>query len=181
MHRDLKPSNLLLDDQGHQIKLADFGLARSFGLPLKTYTHEVVTLWYRAPEILLGQSVYSPAVDLWSVGCIFYEMAHGKPLFYGDSEISQLFKIFQVLGTPTDAIWQGSEELPFMKSSFPKWSVDSLEKLSEKCFNFNQDLQAVDLLSKLVQLEPSKRLTVKQALNHPFFKSEEKLEWTPDN
>jgi serine/threonine protein kinase len=74
MHRDLKPQNLLIDKNGN-IKLADFGLARAFGLPVKTYTHEVVTLWYRAPEILLGQKQYSTPVDIWSIGCIFAEMA----------------------------------------------------------------------------------------------------------
>lgn len=74
MHRDLKPQNLLIDSKG-VIKLADFGLARAFGLPVKTYTHEVVTLWYRAPEILLGQKQYSTPVDIWSIGCIFAEMA----------------------------------------------------------------------------------------------------------
>ena len=87
MHRDLKPSNLLIDESESEIKIADFGLARSFGLPLKTYTHEVVTLWYRAPEILLGSKVYSTSVDIWSVGCILFELAHRKPLFYGESEI----------------------------------------------------------------------------------------------
>lgn len=105
MHRDLKPSNLLIGEDEKTIKIADFGLARSFGLPLKSYTHEVVTLWYRAPEILLGQKVYSTAVDTWSLGCIFYELAHRKPLFYGESEIGQLFKIFKVLGTPSESNW----------------------------------------------------------------------------
>lgn len=74
MHRDLKPQNLLIDKDGN-IKLADFGLARAFGLPVKTYTHEVVTLWYRAPEILLGCKEYSTPIDIWSIGCIFAEMA----------------------------------------------------------------------------------------------------------
>jgi len=102
MHRDLKPSNLLIDPSGQFLKIADFGLARTFGLPLKTYTHEVVTLWYRAPEILLGQKIYSTGIDMWSVGTIFYEMAHRRPLFQGDSEISQIFKIFKILGTPNE-------------------------------------------------------------------------------
>ena len=87
MHRDLKPSNILIGDNEETIKLTDFGLARVFGMPLKSYTHEIVTLWYRAPEILLGTKVYSTAVDIWSMGCIFYEMAHRKPLFYAESEI----------------------------------------------------------------------------------------------
>ena len=87
MHRDLKPSNLLVNPDATQIKIADFGLARTMGLPLKTYTHEVVTLWYRAPEVLLGSKIYSTAIDVWSIGAIFYELAHKKPLFAGDSEI----------------------------------------------------------------------------------------------
>lgn len=86
MHRDLKPQNLLIDGDGN-VKLADFGLARAFGLPVKTYTHEVVTLWYRAPEILLGAKEYSTPIDIWSIGCIFAEMAQRRALFIGDSEI----------------------------------------------------------------------------------------------
>lgn len=87
MHRDLKPSNLLVNPDATHIKIADFGLARTMGLPLKTYTHEVVTLWYRAPEVLLGSKIYSTAIDMWSIGAIFFELAHKKPLFAGDSEI----------------------------------------------------------------------------------------------
>ena len=94
LHRDLKPQNLLIDRDGN-LKLADFGLARAFGVPLRTYTHEVVTLWYRAPEILLGGRQYSTGVDMWSIGCIFAEMVTRRPLFPGDSEIDQIFKIFQ--------------------------------------------------------------------------------------
>jgi len=94
LHRDLKPQNLLINRDGN-LKLADFGLARAFGVPLRTYTHEVVTLWYRAPEILLGGRQYSTGVDMWSVGCIFAEMCTRKPLFPGDSEIDEIFKIFR--------------------------------------------------------------------------------------
>ena len=83
MHRDLKPQNLLIDKDGN-VKLADFGLARAFGLPVKTYTHEVVTLWYRAPEILLGCKEYSTPIDIWSIGCIFAELLGRAPLFPGD-------------------------------------------------------------------------------------------------
>ena len=85
LHRDLKPQNLLIDRTHNLLKLADFGLARAFGLPVRAYTHEVVTLWYRAPEVLLGGKTYSTPVDVWSIGCIFVEMVNGRPLFPGDS------------------------------------------------------------------------------------------------
>ncbi|XP_027626577.1 cyclin-dependent kinase 3 isoform X5 [Tupaia chinensis] len=128
IHRDLKPQNLLINDLG-AIKLADFGLARAFGVPLRTYTHEVVTLWYRAPEILLGSKFYSTAVDVWSVGCIFAEMVTRKALFPGDSEIDQLFRIFRTLGTPSEAVWPGVTQLPDYKGSFPKWTRKGLEEI----------------------------------------------------
>lgn len=94
LHRDLKPQNLLVNIHG-VIKLADFGLARAFGIPVRTYTHEVVTLWYRAPELLLGVKYYSTPVDIWSIGCIQAEMLTKRALFPGDSEIDQLFRIFR--------------------------------------------------------------------------------------
>ena len=100
LHRDLKPGNLLIDKSG-RLKLADFGLARGFTMPVRTYTHEVVTLWYRAPEILMGCKQYGTAVDMWSVGCILAEMFTCSPLFPGDSEIDQLFRIFRCMGKIT--------------------------------------------------------------------------------
>lgn len=118
IHRDLKPQNILIDDRG-VVKIADFGLARGFTVPFPELTHEVVTLWYRAPEILLGQASYTPSVDIWSVGCIYAEMLTGKPLFEGECEIGQLFKIFQVLGTPNEAVWPGVTSLPEFKRTSP--------------------------------------------------------------
>ena len=103
LHRDLKPQNLLVTNDG-VIKLADFGLARPISLPSRTYTHEVVTMWYRAPEILMGMKTYSTGIDIWALGCIFGEMAKTDAIFPGDSEIDQLFCIFRCLGTPNEEV-----------------------------------------------------------------------------
>jgi len=127
LHRDLKPQNLLINIQGF-VKLADFGLARTFTIPIRMYTHEVVTLWYRAPEILLGSRLYSTAVDIWSIGTIVAEMITKKALFPGDCEIDQLFKTFQVLGTPLENCWSGISQLPdYNQKEFPKWSKKMLK------------------------------------------------------
>lgn len=163
-HRDLKPQNLLVDEQGTTIKLADFGLARAFGLPIKTYTHEVVTLWYRCPEILLGQKAYSLGVDLWSTGCIFAEMVQRRPLFMGDSEIDQIFKIFKVLGTPNENNWPDALKLNDFKSTFPKFSG---MPMAEHTRTLNE--MEVDLLTGLVALDPNKRISALAALHHPYF------------
>ena len=93
-HRDIKPQNILINDKTKEVKVADFGLARVFSVPLKALTHEIETLWYRAPEVLLGLNEYCLGVDTWPVGCIIGEMLQRKPLFRGDSEIDQIFKIF---------------------------------------------------------------------------------------
>ena len=163
LHRDLKPQNLLIDKNGI-IKVGDFGLARAFGIPIKTLTHEILTLWYRAPEILLGQKEYSTPIDIWSIGLIFYEMAHRKPLFAGDCEIEQIFKIFQMFGTPNEKNWPGITKLPEFKLSFPQFKGKGLN-----FYNTNIDDVGMDLLSKMIQLDPCRRISAKQALNHPFF------------
>ncbi|VDM24202.1 unnamed protein product, partial [Hydatigera taeniaeformis] len=105
VHRDLKPQNVLVDVDRSVVKLADFGLARCFSYPLRALTHEVVTQWYRCPEVLLGVTRYCCGVDIWAMGCIFAEMATGDPLFCGDSEIDQLFCIFRMRGLPKKDDW----------------------------------------------------------------------------
>ncbi|GMN67305.1 hypothetical protein TIFTF001_036386 [Ficus carica] len=165
LHRDLKPQNLLIDRRTNALKLADFGLARAFGIPVRTFTHEVVTLWYRAPEILLGSRHYSTPVDVWSVGCIFAEMVNQRPLFPGDSEIDELFRIFRILGTPNEDTWPGVSSLPDFKSAFPKWPAKDLATVVP-----NLESAGLDLLSKMLCLDPSKRITARSALEHEYFK-----------
>jgi cell division cycle 2-like protein len=115
VHRDLKTSNLLMNNRG-QVKVADFGLARSFGSPLGRMTQLVVTLWYRAPELLMGETKYNSAIDIWSIGCIFAELLNKDPLFKGRGEMDQMAKIMGLLGTPDESRWPGFSSLPFTKT-----------------------------------------------------------------
>ncbi|KAL4733164.1 cyclin-dependent kinase 1 [Aspergillus recurvatus] len=163
LHRDLKPQNLLIDRDGN-LKLADFGLARAFGVPLRTYTHEVVTLWYRSPEILLGGRQYSTGVDMWSCGAIFAEMCTRKPLFPGDSEIDEIFKIFRILGTPDETIWPGVTSFPDFKPTFPKWKREDIQNVVP---GLEED--GLDLLEALLEYDPARRISAKQACMHPYF------------
>ncbi|CEF65620.1 Cyclin-dependent kinase 1 [Strongyloides ratti] len=164
LHRDLKPSNLLVDNFGC-IKLADFGLARTVGVPLRSYTHEIVTLWYRSPELMLGARRYSTAVDVWSIACIFAEMASGFPLFEGDSEIDQLYRIFRILGTPNEDIWPGVVSLPDYKPSFPKWKSNNIEARLMKYLNCD----GIELLRQMLIYDPVRRADVKYVLKHKYF------------
>lgn len=168
LHRDLKPQNLLIDSKG-VIKLADFGLARAFGIPIRIYTHEIVTLWYRAPEVLLGSQKYSTPVDIWSIGCIFAEMVTKRPLFHGDSEIDQLFRIFRTLTTPTESIWPGVSSLPDYKSTFPNWKTNTLSQSVK-----HLDAAGLDLLQSMLIYDPAKRIAAKTALEHHYFDDLEK-------
>lgn len=110
LHRDLKPQNLLISRQG-QLKIADFGLARPFGAPVRGFSHEVVTLWYRSPDVLLGSKCYSCSIDMWSVGCVFAEMISGRPFAAGETNYDQLIEIQKVLGTPSPSEWPEMEAL----------------------------------------------------------------------
>ena len=120
LHRDLKPQNLLVSKDG-RLKIADFGLARVFVPPMRPFTHEVVTLWYRPPEILLGCKTYALPMDMWAVGAIIAEMVSKRPVFPGDSEVDELFKIFRMLGTPTEKTWPGVTALNAWNEDFPQW------------------------------------------------------------
>ncbi|XP_061338695.1 cyclin-dependent kinase G-2-like isoform X2 [Gastrolobium bilobum] len=172
LHRDLKTSNLLLNNRG-ELKICDFGLARQYGSPLKPYTHLVVTLWYRAPELLLGTKQYSTAIDMWSLGCIMAELLSKEPLFNGKAEFDQLDKIFRILGTPNESIWPGFSELPRVKVNFVKHQYNLLrKKFPATSFTGSPVLSdsGFDLLNKLLTYDPKKRITAEAALNHEWFR-----------
>jgi cyclin-dependent kinase len=176
LHRDLKPQNLLINREG-ELKLADFGLARAFGIPVRSYTHEVVTLWYRAPDVLLGSRKYSTPVDIWSIGCIFAEMCNGRPLFPGNSEKNQLERIFMQLGLPDEDDFPGIVELPDWAAS----KIRMKEKAQQGGFSLKRpatlqhlvkpmtDPLGLDLLTQMLQFDPAKRISARAAMDHPYF------------
>ena len=171
MHRDLKPQNLLVDKANNVLKIADLGLGRAFSVPVKSYTHEIVTLWYRAPEVLLGGSHYSTPVDIWSIGCIFAEMARKQPLFPGDSELQQLLHIFKLLGTPNETVWPGVTKLRDWHE-FPQWKPQDLAKIVPQL-----DENGIDLLQQMLEFDPAKRIHATEALEHPYFADLEKTQF----
>eukprot|EP00189_Rhodosorus_marinus_P004307 CAMPEP_0113965738 /NCGR_PEP_ID=MMETSP0011_2-20120614/7922_1 /TAXON_ID=101924 /ORGANISM="Rhodosorus marinus" /LENGTH=310 /DNA_ID=CAMNT_0000978305 /DNA_START=180 /DNA_END=1109 /DNA_ORIENTATION=+ /assembly_acc=CAM_ASM_000156 len=163
MHRDLKPQNILVSEDC-RIKIADFGLGRVFSAQEGHYTEQIVTLRYRSPEVLLGTDGYSTAVDIWSVGCILAEMITGTPVFMGDSEIEQLLLIFRRRGTPTTSTWPKLMKHPNWHQ-FPSWEP----KLISEEFP-ELDPLCADVLERMLQLDPTKRITASEALCHPFFR-----------
>ena len=163
LHRDLKPQNLLINHRG-QLKLADFGLARAFGIPVNTFSNEVVTLWYRAPDVLLGSRTYNTSIDMWSAGCIMAEMASGRPLFPGTTNEDQLQRIFRLMGTPSERSWPGISQFPEYKQNFPVFATQDLRMLVP---GFDQ--LGLSLLSSMLQLRPEMRISAANALQHPWF------------
>ena len=150
LHRDLKPQNLLINQKG-ELKLADFGLARAKSIPTKTYSNEVVTLWYRPPDVLLGSTDYSTHIDMWGVGCIFYEMVCGKPLFPGTKVEDELYLIFKTLGTPNEQTFPGvtnnSEYLALNLPKFQQLDASNYSSLAPRL-----DTDGLNLLSSYLKV-----------------------------
>uniref|UniRef100_A0A3B4XTN8 mitogen-activated protein kinase n=1 Tax=Seriola lalandi dorsalis TaxID=1841481 RepID=A0A3B4XTN8_SERLL len=153
LHRDLKPQNLLISYLG-ELKLADFGLARSKSIPSQTFSSEVVTLWYRPPDVLLGSTDYSTALDMWGAGCIFIEMLQGAPAFPGVTDVfEQLRKIWTVLSVPSEESWPGV-------SLLPNYKPGELNQLPYK---------TEDLVQRMLKGVPADRISAHDSLQHPYF------------
>lgn len=183
MHRDLKPQNVLVNVASGQVKITDFGLARAY-LPCdRAYSEKVVTLYYRAPELLLlGAPCYGTSIDMWSVGCIMAELINFVPLFAADSEIGQLFKIFEEMGTPTREVWPEPFRAPddaaqaalgghlgmgLSLDGLPQYPPKPLARLVPRLAG---DELGLDLLARLLAYDPAKRISATQALKHPWFR-----------
>eukprot|EP00536_Pseudo-nitzschia_multiseries_P009230 jgi/Psemu1/147823/gw1.253.37.1 len=190
VHRDIKSSNILID-RHFRLKLADFGLARSIEPPLLDKLHEyeftnkVITLWYRPPELLLGATRYGPAVDIWSAGCILAELVLGRPLFTGKTEMDQLKLIFDVVGTPNQKSWPGVYDLKLLRTGDVSIEGDSNRKRPKLKERYQTKMNhtapgAINLVEKLLELDPSKRLTAPRALGHRYFLSEPRAPDRPE-
>ncbi|KAJ1982390.1 TFIIH complex serine/threonine-protein kinase subunit kin28 [Dimargaris verticillata] len=164
LHRDLKPNNLLIARDG-QLKLADFGLARDYGEMTATMTSQVVTRWYRAPELLFGAKRYGYGIDIWSVGCIFAELMLRTPYLPGDTDMEQLDTIFRALGTPTEDEWPHLTSLPdyVQFKAYPKTPLRTLFTATTA--------DALDLLEKMLVYNPVKRTSALEAIQHPYFQN----------
>lgn len=165
LHRDLKPQNILVKTSTLTLKVSDFGLSRAFQFPIRPYSRSIQTLWYRAPEVLLGADLYGPGVDMWSIGCIFAEMYCGEPIFKGKNKLDQLESIFKIIGTPTEETWPGVTSYRHYKpvNFYPKRDLQELFP--------TMNTHAIDLLKKLLDPDPLKRILTHEALNHAYFNS----------
>jgi cyclin-dependent kinase 12/13 len=171
LHRDIKGSNLLNSNDG-QLKLADFGLARPFDTDQqRPYTNRVITLWYRPPELLLGATMYGPAIDMWSAGCIFAELLLRKPILPGKNEFEQIDLIFKLLGTPDEAAWPKCSKLQYYDMILSQNGHRKYQSRFDEKFG-QLDPLAKDLLRKLLMMDPDKRITADDALDHEYFWSD---------
>jgi len=163
LHRDLKTQNILISDCT-QVKICDYGLSRLSEFDSRPYSNNVVSLWYRAPELLLGSTEYTAAIDVWSLGCIFYELVMKVPPFKAKSEAEQLTVIFDNLGIPKKEDFANISHLPkFVESKKTEASIFS--KLPREFI----ESQGFDLMMKMFIYNQDKRITPKQALNHDYF------------
>lgn len=166
LHRDLKPANLLISPAG-VLKLGDFGLARVRHPSNGDITQQVSTRWYRAPEVLFGARRYGHQVDIWAAGCIFAELLDNAPLFPGDNDIDQLYRVLHAFGSPTEESWPGLSALPdYSKIQFPDMPGRPLKDLLK-----NATPAAISLLGKLLVLNPAGRISAREALEDPYFYS----------
>ena len=172
LHRDIKTLNILLNNKG-EVKIGDFGLSRIFAENMKRkYTNRVVTIWYRSPELLLGETVYGSEIDIWSLGCVFWEILTGNCLFYGDNEKSVFLRICQICGNPNEINWPGVSQLPYYNDFIPQKKYDNV--LEKEYTKFNKiDEVTFDLLKKMICLNPKERITIEQAFKHPYFTTHE--------
>ncbi|XP_003387081.1 PREDICTED: cyclin-dependent kinase 9-like [Amphimedon queenslandica] len=167
LHRDMKSCNILVTRKG-ELKLADFGLARALNKGAnQRYTNRVVTLWYRPPELFLGERNYGPPIDMWGAGCIMAEMWTRRPIMQGDTEQKQITLICQLCGSISPTEWAGVEKLEY----YQKLELPQKEnrKLKERLRHFVEDPYALDLIDKLLMLDPRKRIDADSTLEHDFF------------
>lgn len=167
LHRDIKCSNILVNNKG-ELKIADLGLARLWQKESRLYTNRVITLWYRPPELLLGDERYGPAIDVWSAGCMLGELFTRKPLFNGSNELGQLELISKVCGSPNPDSWPELTELTGwntfkQRRNYPRKIREEFEHIMPR--------EAVDLLDKMLTLNPERRITAKEALLHPWIRN----------
>ncbi|KAF4956104.1 hypothetical protein FGADI_4045 [Fusarium gaditjirri] len=172
LHRDLKTSNLLLNNRG-QLKIADFGMARYVGDPPPKLTQLVVTLWYRAPELLLGAKTYDAAIDMWSVGCIFGELITREPLLQGKNEVDQVSRTFELCGVPTEETWPGFRRLPNARSlRLPKTQGATGSVIRARFPGLTT--AGASLLGDLLSLDPERRPSANEMLQHEYFRQDPK-------
>ena len=166
VHRDLKPGNILIDVSSLEVKIGDFGFSRKLSIPTRRYTREVSTLWYRAPELLLGSPLYSFGIDIWGIGCILAELVMKEPLFEGNSEIEELKMMFNVFGTFNDRLFPGFEKVLNTNKFLVKKKGEGIVNHIKKRSKIDVGEECYDLLSKLLVVNQLKRISLNEALKH---------------
>jgi len=162
LHRDIKPGNILFGENG-TLKIADFGSSRYYGSPDREMTAHITTRYYKCPEMLYGSKYYTAGVDIWSAGCVFAEMVMRRPLFPGETDLGQLTKIFALRGSPNEKSWPELLELPNYVPFEP------IDKVPFKKITPSVSAEGLDLLEKMLDINPNYRISTEDALNHPFF------------